>query len=85
MAHPTRFERVTFALREVLLLLVENYAKHAVEIGFTTSHEPSPTQLAKQICSWRKVEEAKMMSLRSSLKILKSLALPRGIEPLFQP
>jgi hypothetical protein len=35
--------------------------------------------------SWRKVEEAKTKSCFFSFKPLKSLALPRGIEPLFQP
>jgi hypothetical protein len=40
---------------------------------------------AKEICSWRKVEEAKTMCRRICLKSLILLALPRGIEPLFQP
>ncbi len=35
--------------------------------------------------SWRKIEEAKRGGADFLLKLLKSLALPRGIEPLFQP
>ena len=37
------------------------------------------------ICRWRKIEEAKPGGADVSLKLLKTLALPRGIEPLFQP
>ena len=35
--------------------------------------------------SWRKVEEPKTVRDDFQLKPLKYLALPRGIEPLFQP
>jgi hypothetical protein len=66
--------------------MLHHSLKHAVEIGFTPTYQPSPTQVAPgKFCSWRKVEEAKTMSWCFSLKVLKSLALPRGIEPLFQP
>jgi hypothetical protein len=41
--------------------------------------------LRRRICSWRKVEEAKSTICHFSLKLLILLALPRGIEPLFQP
>jgi hypothetical protein len=37
------------------------------------------------VASWRKVGEAAGQQLQKSDKWLKSLALPRGIEPLFQP
>jgi hypothetical protein len=50
LAHPTRFERVTFAFGvEYSLLLVESYDHSlppAVEIGFTTTYQASPTQVA---------------------------------------
>jgi hypothetical protein len=38
-----------------------------------------------EIYSWRKIEEAKSGCADFLLKLLKRLALPRGIEPLFQP
>ena len=56
LAHPTRFERVTFAFGG------QRYAN-----------------------SWRKVEEARSRRRIFPRKPLKGLALPRGIEPLFQP
>ena len=34
---------------------------------------------------WRKVEDEECKAVYLQLKPLKSLALPRGIEPLFQP
>jgi hypothetical protein len=50
MAHPTRFERVTFAFGgKYSLFLVDSYdlsLKPAVEIGFTTTYRASPTQVA---------------------------------------
>jgi hypothetical protein len=59
--------------------------KPNIEIGLTTTLSGFAGKQAKEICSWRKLEEAKTMSRCFSLKPLKLLALPRGIEPLFQP
>ena len=47
-------------------------------------HNANSAQTA-QAGGWRKVGEASRLDFAISTKPLKSLALPRGIEPLFQP
>ena len=42
-------------------------------------------RLRSGLRSWRKIEETRSGNAGFLLKLLKSLALPRGIEPLFQP
>jgi hypothetical protein len=44
-----------------------------------------PTRKIQECKSWRKVGEANRFEFADKDKLLKSLALPRGIEPLFQP
>ena len=52
--------------------------------GCSSAMRPT-TWIMHSFGNWRKIEEPKTVGLNFVPKPLKRLALPRGIEPLFQP